>query len=142
MGIDPGHRFMMEVSGSEHVEAREPTREGTMEHVVQIGINLDDEAIRRAVVERAADEIIDYLKRECLKALGFEHGFGYGMRCPEFLEDAVEEAMNERMDDIIECAAERIADKAPKQKWYRERMPDAAVKAVQAATRRECGDGD
>ena len=71
VGIDPGHRFMMEVSGSEHVEAREPTREGTMEHVVQIGINLDDEAIRRAVVERAADEIIDYLKRECLKALGF-----------------------------------------------------------------------
>ena len=55
VGIDPGHRFMMEVSGSEHVEAREPTREGTMEHVVQIGINLDDEAIRRAVVERAAD---------------------------------------------------------------------------------------
>lgn len=95
-----------------------------MEHIIQFGVNIDDDAIRREVVKLATREIIDDLKRECRKELGLTGN----VYCPsEFVKKMVDEILADCRDQIVMEAADVLADKAPKQKWYREMMPSAVA---------------
>lgn len=63
-----------------------------MEHVVQFGVSIDDEAIQRQILNSAEKTIVGDLKRE----------------------------INEHKDEVIEAAANKIAEKVSRSKKFKE----------------------
>lgn len=106
-----------------------------MEHVIQLGINLDDDAIRRAVEREAKDRIIESIKRDVEKEMGIERTkSGWGgltYSADRVVKEVVESICDDCRDQIVELAASKLAERAPRQKWYREMMPGAVGEAVE-----------
>lgn len=101
-----------------------------MEHVIQLGINLDDDAIRAAVESEAKDRIIESIKLDVEKEMGIERtkgGWGgLTYSADRVVKEVVASICDECRDQIVELAASKLAERAPRQKWYREAMADAA----------------
>ena len=93
-----------------------------MEHIIQFGVNIDDDAIRKEIVRLATQEIIEDLKKECRKELGLT-GSCYNRSV--FVSQMVDQILVDCREKVIEEAASAFAKSAPRQKWYRDMMPDA-----------------
>lgn len=93
-----------------------------MEHIIHFGVNIDDDAIRKEVVRLATQEIIEDLKKECRKELGLT---GSCYNRSGFVDSMVDQILADCRDKVIEEAASALAKSAPRQKWYRDMMPDA-----------------
>lgn len=99
-----------------------------MEHVVQLGINIDDTAIAEAVKRDAYKEIIKQLTNEARKALPkkYEYG-GYGkgevdwrVIIGEEVEKRVSAIISDKSDEIVEMAVKRVYDSIIRRKPFRE----------------------
>ena len=100
-----------------------------MEHIIQFGVNIDDDAIRREVVRLATREIIEDLKKECRKELGLT---GNSYSRSKFVDSMVDGILADCREQVVREAASALADKAPKQKWYREMMPSTVTERGEA----------
>ena len=107
-----------------------------MEHVIQLGINLDDDAIRRSVEKDAKDRIIESIKRDVEKEMGIERtkgGWGgLTYSADRVVKEVVESICDECRDQIVELAASKLAERAPRQKWYREMMSSTVTERGEA----------
>lgn len=106
-----------------------------MEHVIQLGINLDDDAIRRSVEKEAKDRIIESIKKDVEREMGIERRISGWGQLTYSADVVVKEVINAICDDcrdqIIELAASKLAERAPRQKWYREMMSGAVGEAME-----------
>lgn len=89
-----------------------------MEHVVQFGISLDDQAIAAAVAREAARHIEAEMRRSVLDALPKTCG---EPDWRQLVYGAATAFMDEHKDEIIEAAASRIAASTFRSKAWRER---------------------
>lgn len=98
-----------------------------MEHVVQFGIGIDDELIRKRVEEAAEKEIIKQLSDAMARELFGRDCYGRPDRSnvAGWVHAKVDEFMTANKDEIIACAAERLADKVSKTKAFREAVGKA-----------------
>lgn len=97
-----------------------------MQHIVQLGINIDDDAIRRAVEADAKKEIINGIKNDIIKVV-FENYWGTPNknRLSDYAGEIIKETINEYRDEIIAATATLLASRIAKSKTYQE-----AVRAV------------
>lgn len=101
-----------------------------MEHIISMEINIDDDAIRTAVERDAKKQIVESIKADVEKEMGIERNTGrYTYSSRTYSADKVIETIIERIcdscrDRIVEMAAEKLAEKAPRQKWYRDAMTE------------------
>lgn len=100
-----------------------------MEHVVQFGVSIDDEAIEREVVHLATGQIIRQIADEVRSQLDVR---GSRYSPSEFARKVADSVMEDCRDDIVERAAELVAEKAPKTRWYREAVRDAVAARMAA----------
>lgn len=96
-----------------------------MEHVLQIGISVDDDAIVRSVTEAAEKQIIKELKNDVEHQLfKFDRHWSGETKCG--IQDWVKEQVNDFLDvnknEIIERAAWYLADKMSRTKVVKEAM--------------------
>lgn len=96
-----------------------------MEHIVQFGISIDDETIRKRVIECAYNDVVKNLMEEAKKDVGLDRN-GYYYRPKESWRDIIDHALrdyfNENKDLIIELAAEKLADSYKRTKVFKEKM--------------------
>ena len=97
-----------------------------MEHIIQFGVNIDDDAIRRSVEKEAKDRIVESIKRDVEREMGIERtkgGWGgLTYSADRVVKEVVESICDDCRDQIVELAASKLAERAPRQKWYREMM--------------------
>ena len=87
-----------------------------MEHIVQIGVCVDDESIEKAVVQSATRAITKEMK---------DHIFNpYGSSLTYVAEEIVKDAIVQWKPEIIEKAAELVADSIKRSKAYREKVKE------------------
>lgn len=87
-----------------------------MEHVVQFGINIDDEAIKKAVVANVEKEVIAGIRKQIEKEPGFgEYNYRYGSR---FAQEIVETVLEEHLEEIVDYVSAKIADRLCKRKSF------------------------
>lgn len=87
-----------------------------MEHIVQIGVSVDDDRIEKAVVESATKAITKEMR---------EHIFSYyGSSLTGTAEEIVENCIKEWKPEIIEKAAELVAESMKRSKAYREKVKE------------------
>lgn len=87
-----------------------------MEHVIQIGVNVDDERIEQAVINQTSREISKKVT-EAMFRTGYNNSvIGFTERYEGLMRDAVAK----HKDEIIKRAAEMVADSIKHSKKYRE----------------------
>ena len=98
-----------------------------MEHIFQIGINVDDEVIKRRIEDWAEKEVIEYLKNEVANHI-FDIRWGGSTRradLSEFAKDIIRECFEDNKERIIKEAAEHLADRFARTKMAKEYLVDA-----------------
>lgn len=97
-----------------------------MEHILQFGINIDDEAIKRAVLEHASKSI-----ERAIFPNGVSNYSRYNLSLSnEFkavVTDCVDEFLEGIKGDIIQATAEQIADKLCRSTKFK----DSVIKATE-----------
>lgn len=98
-----------------------------MEHIVQFGVGIDDEAIKSRIYEVAEKQILETLTHDVKSAL-FEKDYR-GRKNKEFtdiptayLDSRITIYLESCRDDIIELAAEKLADRLCRTKKAKERL--------------------
>lgn len=87
-----------------------------MEHVVQFGINIDDEAIKKAVSANVEKEVIAGIRKKVEKDMGFgDYNFRYGSR---FAQEVVETVLDEHLEEIVDSVSTRVAERLCKRKSF------------------------
>lgn len=100
-----------------------------MEHIVQFAINIDDKTIQNRIEEHAYRDVLDKLAKEATDTV-FAHTNAYSREImwKTLMEDALQSFLEERKDEIIDKAANMLADRFQRTKKYREAMGDAIEK--------------
>lgn len=92
-----------------------------MEHIVQFSVSFDDQAIIQKVVEQATRQVVEQMVDECRRELRLTGSY---CRRSDFVERVVEPIIRDCKSQIVESAAKELADRAPRQKWYRDAMSE------------------
>lgn len=100
-----------------------------MEHIVQFAIGIDDKAIQNRIEEYAYKDVLDKLAKEATDTV-FAHTNAYSREnmWKTVLVGALQRFLEERKDEIIDKAANMLADRFQRTKKYREAMGDAIAK--------------
>ena len=100
-----------------------------MEHIVQFAIGIDDKAIQNRIEEYAYRDVLDKLAKNAVDSV-FARTNAYSREnmCKTLMEDALHSFLEERKDEIIDKAANTLADRFQRTKKYREAMGAAIEK--------------
>lgn len=100
-----------------------------MEHIVQFAIGIDDETIQNRIEEHAYTDVLAKLAKEATDSV-FAHTSAYSREImwKSLMENALQNLIEERKDEIIDKAANMLADRFQRTKKYREAMGDAIAK--------------
>lgn len=100
-----------------------------MEHIVQFAINIDDKTIQNRIEEHAYTDVLDKITKEAVDSV-FAHTSAYSREImwKSLIGDALQSFLEERKDEIIDKAANMLADRFQRTKKYREAMGDAIAK--------------
>lgn len=100
-----------------------------MEHIVQFAIGIDDKAIQNRIEEHAYRDVLDKLAKEATDTV-FAHTNVYSREnmWKTLMVDALQRFLEERKDEIIDKAANMLADRFQRTKKYREAMGTAIEK--------------
>ena len=90
-----------------------------MEHVVQLGINIDDDAIRRAVEKDAKNEIINKIISDVKYELGIKDS---RWSRSDFADEVADKIIEKLGEDIVNQTVASLVDKLPRRKWFREQV--------------------
>jgi cytoplasmic iron level regulating protein YaaA (DUF328/UPF0246 family) len=103
-----------------------------MEHIVQFAIGIDDDTIRKRVIDCAYNDVVKQLMEEAKKDVGLSGG--YYRRPKETWRDIIDRALQdyfkENKDLIIDLAAEKLAASYTRTKAYKEKMNSAMEELV------------
>lgn len=88
-----------------------------MEHIVQFGISIDDEAIRQSVEQSAKNKVVSELKSEIKSKLITSWG-----DLSPIAKDIITEVLEDNKDEILQKASAMVADSMKRSKKYREAL--------------------
>ena len=94
-----------------------------MEHIIQFGVTIDDDAIRKHVEERALGEVVRTISGEIKSNLPKTYGGHVDWNRVAYT--CVEEFIDRNRDEVIEIAAEKLVEKVKRTKAWRERYGEA-----------------
>lgn len=94
-----------------------------MEHIVQFAINIDDKTIQNRIEVHAYTDVLDKLTKNAVDSVfSYTSAFSRETMWKTMLEDALQRFHEERKDEIIDKAANMLADRFQRTKKYREAM--------------------
>lgn len=94
-----------------------------MEHIVQFAIGIDDETIQNRIEEHAYSDVLNKLTKNAVDSV-FSHSSAYtrDIMWEVLMGEALQSFLEERKDEIIDKAANMLADRFQRTKKYREAM--------------------
>lgn len=100
-----------------------------MEHIVQFAISIDDKTIQNRIEEHAYRDVLDKLAKEATDTV-FAHTNAYSREntWKTMMVNALQSFLEERKDEIIDKAANMLADRFQRTKKYREAMGTVIAK--------------
>lgn len=101
-----------------------------MEHIVQFGITIDDEEIRRRITEQAVKKAYDDAYREAYNKVAEINNRNARQIYEEIKDIIYKDFMENHKDEVIEEVSKAIVSRAPKYKWFKDAMSEAFTKAI------------
>ena len=90
-----------------------------MEHIVQFGINIDDDVIKKNIERNVQNQVVNIIKQDCMKELVGKKdcsNFEYTRKIDELITNTATEFLETYKDVIIDNTAKYLADKLSKTK--------------------------
>lgn len=97
-----------------------------MDHLVQFTISIDDKHIAQMVEKEASKALMDEVINVCHSHIGCERDYWGNKEPGPMLKKAVDQFMNDNREEIIDKAADKLAEKLSRTKVVKE----AAAKRV------------
>ena len=93
-----------------------------MEHILQFGINIDDERIKKEIYESAKKTIMEDIRNDVRRQIfEVDAWTGNATRMPApIVRKAIDDVVTTHKDEIIEMAAEKLAERLFKTKKWKE----------------------
>ncbi|WNE84570.1 peptidase U32 [Bifidobacterium adolescentis] len=100
-----------------------------MGHIVQFAISIDDETIQNRIEEHAYKDVLNKLTKNAVDSVfSYTNAYSRDTMWRNLMEEALQSFLEERKDEIIDKAANMLADRFQRTKKYREAMGDAIEK--------------
>lgn len=93
-----------------------------MEHIVQFGINIDDQTIQKRIEENGYNDIIDKLVEEAKNDLPKTWYRGNTIAWQDMVNSRLDLFIAEHRDEVIDAAAEKLLDSYKRTKAFKEKM--------------------
>lgn len=101
-----------------------------MEHILQFGISIDDDAIKQRILDGGVNQIQKRLEVEVMKSLFETDYYGKVIGTPkDYLNEKINAAIEAHMDEIVDASAKIIADRFLRRKQTSKKL-DEAVDSV------------
>lgn len=95
-----------------------------MEHVVQFGINIDDDVISQAVVNEATKQIVAELKEQMFKRSYYDNKYH---DLSEAACNTIQDWLEDHKDEIIDKTVEELVDILKNRKTFKDKLAEAKV---------------
>lgn len=89
-----------------------------MEHIIQLGVSIDDDKIEKALIKSATSRLEQELRAEIFSRAGWDKEFS------PTAERIIKETLETWKPEIIEKAAEMVADNIKRSKAYRDKVKE------------------
>lgn len=93
-----------------------------MEHIIQFGIGIDDDAIRKRIEENAESIVLKNIE-DGVRSTLFQkdyYGRGYSRVPTGYLDEKIDAFLESHKDEILEMTAAKLADRLAKSKRGKE----------------------
>lgn len=95
-----------------------------MEHIIQFGVTIDDDAIKKNIEEKARNQITEELKAEIRKELFV--GTGWNRDLSYKVQELIKDTVRECQGQIIKDATDQLVDTMKRSKKYKEALAKIA----------------
>lgn len=95
-----------------------------MEHIIQFGITIDDDAIKKHIEEKATKQVVDSISQSIKDRLFRYNGFSYDA------QEMFAELLEKYKDEIIEKATAQVVDSIKRSKKYKEALAKVAEEMI------------
>lgn len=96
-----------------------------MEHIIQFGITIDDDAIKKHIEEKATKQVTDSISQAIKdKLFSRYNGFTYDA------QEMFAELLDKYKDEIIEKATAQVVDSIKRSKKYKEALAKVAEEMI------------
>lgn len=97
------------------------------EHIFQIGISIDDQAIREATLTQAAKTLSEEILNTCFKN---QYGYRRGLsdEALEIVEKNINRVVEKQKDQIINAVVESLVEKISKSKAFKNAIKEVIDK--------------
>lgn len=97
-----------------------------MEHIIQFGVTIDDDAIRKNIEANALDAVVNAFVGEMKRNLPKTY-YGNNVDWRAVASRCVEDFVERNKEEIMEIAADRLVEKVKRTKAWREKYGEALV---------------
>lgn len=90
-----------------------------MEHIIQFGVAIDDDAIKKNIEKQATDKLVKDLKKDIeTEVLGGRWSTGLSYK----VDNVVREVVMQYTDEIIKSATDQLIETMKRSKKYKEAL--------------------
>lgn len=98
-----------------------------MDHLVQFTISIDDKHIAQMVEQKAAKTMEDEVLKVCKSYIGCERNYWGDNEPGPVLKKAIEDFMKDNREEIIDKAADKLAERLSRTKAVKEAAAKRAL---------------
>ena len=94
-----------------------------MEHIVQFGISIDDDKIKKTVEDNVMKQVSGAIKNDCMKALVGRKdvsNYDYTQKIKDMVNNNIQKFFDDNKNEIIEAASDKLVEKLAKTKAVKE----------------------
>lgn len=102
-----------------------------MEHIVQLGVTIDDDVIKRNIERNVEKQIIEELKQDCMKNLtgrkeanSVTSAWEYTNKVKEIIEQTTNDFLEKHKDEIIQATTDKLTEKLSRTKKVKDMVSD------------------
>lgn len=95
-----------------------------MEHIIQFGVTIDDDVIKKNIEEKATKQVVDSISQSIKDRLFRYNGFSYDA------QEMFAELLDKYKDEIIEKATVQVVDSIKRSKKYKEALAKVAEEMI------------
>lgn len=96
-----------------------------MEHIVQFGISIDDDQIKKTIENNVRSQVVAEIKKDCMEQLiGNDNAsaYQYYQKIKDMVNDNIKSFLEENKETIIKEAVNQLAEKLSRTKAVKEAL--------------------
>ena len=106
-------------------------------HIVNVAFDYDDDKVRKVLEDTAYDTVIKDIKKDIMEAVidsSYKKGEGvFKEKLRYMAQDSIDSMLEDYKSEIIEAAAEKLAEKFSRTKVFKDKMKEAMEGGVNDA---------